>query len=225
MGVSTERTNSAQLAMFFPVAKPRGKTMATLRWDSAKFPSAICLRSEITSRLRRHAVCSLAKMFQDIKKANSVGYSYYLSELFKIFNAHEETGKVKMDKLPTPEQVKQAHSLILRLGLSYAGYSKKNDNFKWRAVTPEQQHAASAKEHLSTLCTIAGLNSLLKEGEHNYFMLVFDSLEKSIMKKARNPVRFGEPRVSGHEVRFCMEVRSSGIPEKVEKLSHLERIQ
>lgn len=224
MGVFTERTNSAQIAMSFPITQPRARR-TTPRLDAANAPPSVQLRSEITKRLRRYAICSLAKMLHDIKKANSVGYPYYFSELFKIFNAYEETGKVRMDKIPTTEQANQAHLLLRWLGHTSTGHSRKNDDFKWRAVTSEQQHAASAKEHLSNLCTIAGLNFLFKRGDYKYFMLVFDSLEKSIMEKARKPTRFGEPRVSGHEVRLCIEIRSVRIPEKIEQLSRLEKIQ
>jgi len=225
MGVSTERTTSAQLAMSFPVAKPRAKRMATSRADAANAPSTVQLRGDIAARLRRYAVCSLAKMLHDIKKANSAGYPYYFKELFRIFNAYEENGKVKMDNLPTPEQASKALSLLFWLGHSDTRFTKKGDDFKWRAVTPEQQHAASAKEHLSNIFTIAGLNSLLKSGEHNDFLLVFDSVERETMEKARKPARLGEPRVSGHEVRMFIGLRSAGIPEKVEHLSHLEKIQ
>ncbi len=224
MGVSTERTNSAQLAMSFHVAKPRLVSKRTPRTDAANAPSAVQLRSDVTSRLHRYAVCSLAKMLHDIKKANSVGYSYYLKELFRIFNAYEENGKARMDNLPTYEQASKALSLLAWLGHSYTRHSKNGGDFKWRAVTPEQQHAASAKEHLSNIFTIAGLNSLLRSGEHNYFLLVFDSVEREIMEKARKPQRFGEPRVSDHEVRMFIGLRNAGIPEKVEHLSRLENI-
>jgi hypothetical protein len=224
MGVSTERTVSAQLAMAFPVAKPRAKPRAISRLNAANAPSAVQLRSDITGRLRRYAVCSLAKMLHDIKKANSVGYPYYLKELFSLFNAYEENGKVRMDKLPTPEQAGKANSLLVWLGNSNR-HSRNRDDFRWRVVTPEQQHAASAKEHLSNIFTIAGLNSLLKSGEHDDFLLVFDSIERDIMEKARKPARYGGPRVSGHEVRMFIGLRSAGIPEKVEQLSHLEKVQ
>lgn len=228
MVVLTEGREPAQLAMDFTQARramPRPATKRIPRLNPENAPSAVQLRGEISNRLRRYAVCSLAKMLHGIKKSNPAGYPYYLKELFRIFNAYEENGKVGLGSIPTPKQTAEAHSLLLNLERQHIQPKSKKEDPKWRGITQEHQHAASAKEHFSNLCTIAGLNALLKEGQYDDFLLVFDSLEKPIMEKAREPARPWEPRVSGHEVRLYQEMRNSGIPEKAGLLSNLEKIQ
>jgi hypothetical protein len=229
MVVFTEGRESAQLAMDFTRKGP-GKMPAQVRRKAPKIssdnaPSPIQLRGEISRRLHRYAVCSLAKMLHDIKKSNPAGYPYYFKELFRIFNAYEEKGKVRMDSPPTPEQTAEAHLLLLNLERQHLLPNGRAGNMKWARVTREHQQAASAKEHFSNLCTLAGLNSLFKAGQYKDFHVVFGLLEKPIMGNARKPAAPGEPRVSGHEVRLFLEIRNSGIPEKAEILSRLDPMQ
>ncbi|MBD3389669.1 hypothetical protein GF415_01810 [Candidatus Micrarchaeota archaeon] len=223
MVIRAQHGNDSQLAMEFPTQAPVPRK--AIKLDAANHPVFFRMRNQVTSRLCRYSVCSLAKLLHSLKKANPAGYPHYFSELFRIFRAYEQNGKVRMDSLPTSAQAREAHSLFINMELPYLGLRDKNNNLKWKAVSPIRQQIASAKEHFSSLCNLAGLSSLFREGRYDDFLLVFDSVEKMAMNKAKKPACPGEPRVLGHEVRLFQEIRNSGIRSKVEVLSRTGKMQ
>lgn len=219
----SERPGTAQLGFTFNSPRPRARFRAPPRMDSSKSPVAMKMKGEISSFLLTCAERELSRLIQGIHKANSFGAPYFRKELLRIYNASGEGGRIRLESLPTPEQAKEAHSLLVRLRYTHCRFSnKKEDSFKWRAVTQEEQDSANALEHHSNICTVAGLGSLLATEQYSDLSMILGLLENEAIENAKKPWNPSRPRVSGHEVRFLMEMRSRGIFEKADALAETE---
>lgn len=223
MVMHTEGQRPAQLGFSFPERKQKARFRAPSVLDSSKSSSSFRLKGEISAFFLNCAERELSRLIQGIWKANPIGAPYFQKELLRIYNASQERQRIKLESLPTPEQAKEAQDLLIRLRYLYSrGAAKKEDSFKWRAVPQEEQDAAYALEHHSNICIIAGLGSLLLAEQYSDLSMVLGLAENEAVECAKERWNPSKPRISGHMLRFLMEMRSRGIFEKAESLAETE---
>ena len=158
-----------------------------------------------------------------LEKARPEGAKYFKSELCRIFSAGIEGEKAILEKIPSKAQMHGAQELLYCLE-HLSGNSRRNakeDNWKWRAVSDEEQNIRYALERFSAMNLISGLHALLEKREHKDFILVLDLYETNITACARKPNGYGKPRVSGYEVLLCNELQRA-ISGKVKQLAETQ---
>ena len=116
--------------------------------------------------------------------------------------------------------MREAQSLLHGLEYFPGGFRKnmKNDDWKWRAVSEEEQNIRYALERYSAMCMLSGLHSLFQEREYRDFIMVLGLYERNAIEAARKPRERGQPRVSGYEVLVCSDIQCA-VSGKVEQLA------
>jgi hypothetical protein len=158
-----------------------------------------------------------------LEKARPEGAKYFKGELCRIFSAKTEGEKAILEKIPSKAQMHGAQALLYSLE-HLSGNSRRNakeDSWKWRSVSDEEQNIRYALERFSAMNLISGLHALLEKREHKDFILVLDLYETHITTCARKPRGYGKPRVSGYEVLLCNELQRA-ISGKVTQLAETQ---